>query len=126
VRYSLLLAAGFVLSLGVDALAQSSPTELQMQLRNEVCQQNWAEAVQLTDRLLQTDLGLQRESFLDLRDTLVTYQTTNAQFESMPGCVPASTDWDRARGAARTRSGDADRPEWYGRDRPPMLELSTP
>lgn len=118
-RYSLLLAAGFVFANGLSALAQVTPEDLQSQLRYEVCLQDWEGAIETTDRLLQTDLGLQRESFLDLRETLVGYQAENAQFASMPGCGAVSdTDWEGARAAGRTRSGDADRPEWYFRGGP--------
>ncbi|MEO1148082.1 MAG: hypothetical protein AAFY26_21075 [Cyanobacteria bacterium J06638_22] len=105
-------AFGFVMLLGAGAVAQTR--DLRSELQSEVCRQNWESAIVLTDRLLATDLGLQREAFLDLRETLVGYRDSGTFLEFVEGCGNgAGLDWEGGRSAAQTRSGDADRPADY-------------
>lgn len=87
---------------------------LQAQLQQQVCAQQWAEAIQTIDRLLASPIewGLgQREQLIDYRESLVQYAQAGTHFDSVSFCGVAvsAEQWERAVSAVANGAGTSGR-----------------
>jgi len=105
-----LLIAALSLTLAMPAMAQQvSPSQLQAQLNQAMCAQNWSGAIANIDALIGVGLdSASTQNLQTLRSQVVNIQASGQTFDSMPGwnCGGSSLDWDRAAGAVTTRSGE--------------------
>lgn len=65
---------------------QPSTDMLYVEFRQAVCRQDWSEAIDLMDQLLDQDLGDLRQQYVAYRRQLVDYRQSEAEFDEMPGC----------------------------------------
>lgn len=103
------LIAALSLTLAMPAMAQQvSPSQLQAQLNQAMCAQNWSSAIANIDALIGVGLdSASTQNLTTLRSQVAEIQSSGQTFASMPGwnCGGSSLNWDRAAGAVTTRSG---------------------